>query len=85
MLEHHDAKAVQFQAKVMYAFDSSCDVELTIKVGDIVAVTRDDVGAGWWEGGVQHLYTDYNVVLFLFRCIICIFTDGWKVIAFRCR
>lgn len=41
---------VLFQVRVCYPFESSCDVELNIKKGDVINVLRTDVGGGWWEG-----------------------------------
>lgn len=37
-----------FQAKVIYDFEAVGDGELTIRVGDIVTVTNNEVGQGWW-------------------------------------
>jgi sorting nexin-9/18/33 len=39
-----------FRARVAFPFDATNDVELQFDVGQIVEVTRDDVGGGWWEG-----------------------------------
>ncbi|EGD81828.1 hypothetical protein PTSG_02542 [Salpingoeca rosetta] len=41
---------ILFQARCMFPFESTCDVELSLNEGDIVNVTRTDVGGGWWEG-----------------------------------
>ncbi|XP_035228336.1 sorting nexin lst-4-like [Stegodyphus dumicola] len=39
------------QAKVLYDFEAQPDSgELSIWTGEIVTVTRQDVGGGWWEG-----------------------------------
>jgi len=35
------------------AFQSTNEVELDLKVGDVVHLTRKDVGAGWWEGALN--------------------------------
>lgn len=43
-------------ARCTYPFESTCDVELTIKIGDLVTVTRRDVGDGWWEGELNGVY-----------------------------
>eukprot|EP00051_Salpingoeca_urceolata_P032642 m.16670 g.16670 ORF g.16670 m.16670 type:complete len:526 (-) comp5304_c0_seq1:76-1653(-) len=39
-----------FVARVVYPFEGTCDVELTLEKNDVVTVYRDDVGGGWWEG-----------------------------------
>ena len=44
---------VLFEARCIYPFQSTCDVELNLQEGDIVEVTRNDVGGGWWEGQVE--------------------------------
>lgn len=63
---------VLFQARVNFLFESSCEVELTIRVcvslaspntqpGDVIDVVRTDVGGGWWEGrlnGVLGLFPE---------------------------
>lgn len=41
---------VLFTAQCIFPFESTCDVELSLQEGDIVNVTRTDVGGGWWEG-----------------------------------
>ncbi|XP_054708676.1 sorting nexin lst-4-like isoform X2 [Uloborus diversus] len=39
------------QAKVLYDFEAQPDSgELSVWTGEIVTVTRQDVGGGWWEG-----------------------------------
>lgn len=43
-----------FQAQVLYDFDGQPDsAELTIRSGDVLTVTRQDIGEGWWEGTDQ--------------------------------
>ncbi|XP_069955468.1 sorting nexin lst-4 isoform X3 [Cherax quadricarinatus] len=40
-----------FQVRVLYDFESQPGTgELSIKEGEILTVTRQDVGEGWWEG-----------------------------------
>ena len=40
-----------FKARVLYEFVGEPNTaELTVKAGEIVTVTRTDVGEGWWEG-----------------------------------
>jgi len=39
--------------KCIIDFDATNEVELTIKVGDLIQVTRKDVGGGWWEGELR--------------------------------
>ena len=40
-----------FQARALYDFDAEPGSgEVSIRVGDILTVTRTDVGEGWWEG-----------------------------------
>ena len=40
-----------FQARALYDFDAEPGSgEVSINVGDILTVTRTDVGEGWWEG-----------------------------------
>ena len=41
---------ILFQARCIYPFEGTCDVELTLNEGDVINVTRTDVGGGWWEG-----------------------------------
>lgn len=37
--------------KAMYDFNGEAGTsEISIKVGEILTVTRTDVGEGWWEG-----------------------------------
>nr|XP_045611627.1 sorting nexin lst-4-like isoform X2 [Procambarus clarkii] len=44
-------KALPFKVRVLYDFDSQPGTgELSIKEGEILSVTRQDVGEGWWEG-----------------------------------
>lgn len=39
------------QVQVLYDFSGEPDsAELTVHAGDILTVTREDVGEGWWEG-----------------------------------
>jgi len=37
-------------ATCVYPFESTNEVELNLEEGDIVNITRTDVGGGWWEG-----------------------------------
>ena len=40
-----------FQARALYDFDAEPGSgEVSIRAGDILTVTRTDVGEGWWEG-----------------------------------
>ena len=40
-----------FQVHALYDFDAQPDTgELSLIAGDILTVTRTDVGEGWWEG-----------------------------------
>ena len=40
-----------FQVQALYDFDAQPGTgELTLTTGDILTVTRTDVGEGWWEG-----------------------------------
>ena len=42
---------VHFQVQALYDFDAQPGTgELSINAGDILTVTRTDVGDGWWEG-----------------------------------
>ncbi|XP_057297849.1 sorting nexin-18-like [Hydractinia symbiolongicarpus] len=42
------------QAKVLYDFEGdTANGELSIHAGDIVAVSSQDVGEGWWEGSIN--------------------------------
>lgn len=42
---------IPFQVQVLYDFSGEPNTsELTINAGEILTVTRDDVGEGWWEG-----------------------------------
>eukprot|EP00091_Calanus_sinicus_P025503 TRINITY_DN9767_c0_g1_i1.p1 TRINITY_DN9767_c0_g1~~TRINITY_DN9767_c0_g1_i1.p1 ORF type:complete len:145 (-),score=29.03 TRINITY_DN9767_c0_g1_i1:161-595(-) len=39
-----------FQAKVIYDFEAVGDGELTVRAGDIVTITNNNVGQGWLYG-----------------------------------
>ena len=40
-----------FQVRVKYDFDAQDGTgELSVKEGETLTVTRQDVGEGWWEG-----------------------------------
>ena len=40
-----------FQVHALYDFEAQPDTgELSLTAGDILTVTRTDVGEGWWEG-----------------------------------
>ena len=40
-----------FQVQVLYDFEAQPGTgELSIAVGEVLTVTRQDVGEGWWEG-----------------------------------
>lgn len=40
-----------FQVRVLYDFDAQPGSgELSVKEGEILTVSRQDVGEGWWEG-----------------------------------
>ena len=40
-----------FQVQALYDFEAQPGTgELTLTTGDILTVTRTDVGEGWWEG-----------------------------------
>lgn len=42
---------IPFQVQVLYDFSGEPNTsELSINVGEVLTVTRDDVGEGWWEG-----------------------------------
>lgn len=44
-----------FQVQVLYDFDGQPgSSELTIRTGDILTVSRQDIGEGWWEGVDHH-------------------------------
>ena len=39
------------QARALYDFDGEPGTgEVTIRVGEVLTITRTDVGEGWWEG-----------------------------------
>ncbi|XP_004363489.1 hypothetical protein CAOG_03761 [Capsaspora owczarzaki ATCC 30864] len=40
------------RARALYEFQAASDVELALQPGDIILITRMDVGGGWWEGRV---------------------------------
>ena len=43
-----------FQVQALYDFEAQPDTgEMSISSGDILTVTRTDVGEGWWEGTNQ--------------------------------
>lgn len=45
---HH---IILFQVRALYDFDAQPGTgELSIKEGEILTVSRQDVGEGWWEG-----------------------------------
>ena len=40
-----------FQARALYDFEAEPGTgEVTIRVGEVLTITRTDVGEGWWEG-----------------------------------
>lgn len=40
-----------FQVRVLYTFDAQPGTgEMSVQEGEILNVTRVDVGEGWWEG-----------------------------------
>ena len=40
-----------FQARALYDFDAEPGSgEVSIRVGEVLTITRTDVGEGWWEG-----------------------------------
>ena len=42
------------QARALYDFDAEPGTgEVSIRVGDLLTVTRTDVGEGWWEGRTE--------------------------------
>eukprot|EP00050_Salpingoeca_kvevrii_P006896 m.292464 g.292464 ORF g.292464 m.292464 type:complete len:479 (-) comp12633_c0_seq1:137-1573(-) len=41
------------QARVLYPFESTCDVELDLDKDEIINVLRMDVGGGWWQGEID--------------------------------
>ena len=44
-------ETMSVQVQVLYDFDGQPgSAELTIKTGDVLDVTRQDIGEGWWEG-----------------------------------
>ena len=46
-----EKKILLFQVQALYDFDAQPGTgELSINTGDILTVTRTDVGEGWWEG-----------------------------------
>lgn len=55
-----------FKVKVLYDFNGEPNTaEMTVKAGEILTVTRTDVGEGWWEGlnsqGVSGLFPEAYV------------------------
>ncbi|KNC97306.1 uncharacterized protein SPPG_07235 [Spizellomyces punctatus DAOM BR117] len=43
------------KVRAMYAYDSTCDGELTMAAGDIITVTNKNTGSdAWWEGEGPH-------------------------------
>ena len=39
------------QARALYDFDAEPGTgEVSIRVGEVLTITRTDVGEGWWEG-----------------------------------
>eukprot|EP00039_Didymoeca_costata_P030649 m.30722 g.30722 ORF g.30722 m.30722 type:complete len:542 (-) comp8232_c0_seq2:175-1800(-) len=53
-------------ARCTIAFQSTNEVELGLNIGDIIQVTRKDVGGGWWEGelnGVLGLFPEKYVTM----------------------
>ena len=42
---------IYLQARALYDFDAEPGTgEVSIRVGDVLTITRTDVGEGWWEG-----------------------------------
>ncbi|KAI9207023.1 uncharacterized protein BJ171DRAFT_495457 [Polychytrium aggregatum] len=43
------------RARVLFAYDATCEGELSLKVNDIVTVTNKSTGSNeWWEGETSH-------------------------------
>ena len=40
----------QRTAKVLCDFFSEGNGEITVREGEVITITRTDVGKGWWEG-----------------------------------
>jgi len=64
-----------FQVHALYDFEAQPDTgELSLTAGDILTVTRTDVGEGWWEGqnarGEIGLFPEayVEVISFNIRC-----------------
>lgn len=41
------------KAQALYDFDAQSELELSIRVGDIIDVTDQNVADGWWEGSLN--------------------------------
>jgi len=66
--------AVYFQVKALYDFNGEPETtELSITAGEVLTVTRQNVGEGWWEGvnqaGEMGIFpAAYVEVRFLIHC-----------------
>ena len=63
------------QVQALYDFDAQPGTgELSLNSGDILTVTRKDVGEGWWEGtnakGESGLFPEAYVEVWINRLII---------------
>ncbi|KAI8907051.1 SH3 domain-containing protein [Powellomyces hirtus] len=44
-------KPTKVMARALYAYESTCDGELSMDVGDVIQITNKDTGSpAWWEG-----------------------------------
>ena len=48
------------QAKAIYDFDAEPGTgEISIQTGEVLTVTRTDVGEGWWEGELTRILNTF--------------------------
>ena len=74
--------SIMFQVQALYDFEAQEGTgELSLTTGDILTISRTDVGEGWWEGtntrGESGLFPEaYVEVLDIYNDLISYFRTG---------
>ena len=74
--------SIMFQVQALYDFEAQEGTgELSLTTGDILTISRTDVGEGWWEGtntrGESGLFPEaYVEVLDIYNDLISYFWTG---------
>lgn len=73
---------VHFQVQALYDFEGEGSAELSISEGEILTVTRRDVGEGWWEGTnkqgqtglfpAAYVKVSFSVLHFFMSIFLCV-------------